>query len=195
VYGGPDTWAALPDYPLDRHEVAAGVPTAVLGATLEAFPVEHSIRAPAVGYRVHVDGRALFYAPDLVHIRERGRALAGVSLYVGDGATIARSMVRKRGDTLIGHTPIRTQLTWCAKEGVPRGAFTHCGTQVITAEPEEVAATVAALAHERGVEATVAVDGMEMALEGEADGTRSRQGPPARRCGDATDARSYCVAR
>lgn len=165
VYAGLDTWAALPDYPLDRRQVTAGAPAAVLGATLEAFPLEHSIRAPAVGYRVGVDGRALFYAPDLVYIRERGQALAGVSLYVGDGATIARSMVRKRGDTLIGHTPVRTQLTWCAKEAVPRAVFTHCGTGIITAEPEEVAETVAALGRQRGVEAVVACDGMEMALE------------------------------
>jgi hypothetical protein len=83
---------------------------------------------------------------------------------VGDGATITRSMVRKVGDALVGHTPLRTQLTWCEKEGVPRAIFTHCGSALVRADPDEVQAKVDVLAKERGVEAQVACDGMEVVL-------------------------------
>ena len=62
----------------------------------------------------------IFYAPDLIFIHERSAALKGVQIYIGDGATVTRSFIRKRGTALIGHSPVRTQLTWCQKEVVPR---------------------------------------------------------------------------
>src|SRR5262249_17907880 len=52
------------------------------GITFEAFPVEHSLRAPAVGYRISTGRTRLFYVPDVVAIRNRRRALQDVSLYV-----------------------------------------------------------------------------------------------------------------
>ena len=87
-----------------------------------------------------------------------------MDVYVGDGATIVRSMVRKPGERLIGHSPIRTQLGWCQKEGVRRAIFTHCGSAIVAADPEEVAAQVNQLAQERGVQAQIAYDGMEVVL-------------------------------
>ena len=41
-----------------------------------------------------------------------------------------RPVVRRDG-ALIGHAPIRTQLEWCAREGVRRGVFTHCGSGIV----------------------------------------------------------------
>jgi phosphoribosyl 1,2-cyclic phosphodiesterase len=121
-------------------------------------------RAPAVGYRVTAGQVAIFYVPDVVWIRDREEALGGVQVYVGDGATVTRSMVRKIEGTLIGHTPVRTQLTWCQKEGVPRAIFTHCGSQIVAGDPEELEAEINALAEERGVQAEIAYDGMEVVL-------------------------------
>jgi hypothetical protein len=56
--------------------------------------VDHSTRAPAVGYRRTVGKVTVFYMPDGVFIHERAEALAGVKVYIGDGATVTRSMVR-----------------------------------------------------------------------------------------------------
>ena len=54
--------------------------TEICGVTFEAFPVEHSIRAPAVGYRVTAIGKGcVFYVPDVVRIYDRSAALAGMS--------------------------------------------------------------------------------------------------------------------
>ncbi len=165
VYATDETWEALHRFPIeDRKVIVPGAPRRVAGFTIEAFTVEHSTRAPAVGYRVSAGGRAFFYAPDLVYIHERARALGGAVAYVGDGATVARPMVRKRGESLIGHAPVQTQLTWCRKEGVPLAVFTHCGSQIVAGEEEAVVERIMGMANERGVDVIVAYDGMVLDL-------------------------------
>lgn len=73
-------------------------------------------------------------------------------------------MVRKRGEHLIGHTPVRTQLTWCQKEGVPEAVFTHCGSGIVKGDERVLGAQVRSWARERGLQARIAYDGMEMVL-------------------------------
>ena len=102
---------------------------------VEAFPVEHSLLAPAVGYRVSSGPLAFFYVPDLASIRERHEALSGVALYIGDGATVSRSMVRRRDHNEIGHAPIARRR----------------GVLVVTAPAEEdLSRAVERLRHDRG---------------------------------------------
>ena len=122
--------------------------------------------APAVGYRVTAGTATIFYAPDLVYIEDRAEALAGADLYIGDGATLERSMVRKRGDVLFGHTPMRTQLTWCEKEGVRASIFTHCGAHIVAGDEESVAAKLEVMARERGVATAIAHDGFDLEVRG-----------------------------
>lgn len=168
VYATAATWEGLDGFPIaDRRVVVPRTPFDLEGLTFEAFPVEHSVTSPAVGYRVSAGGAAFFYVPDVLWIKDRAAALAGVQLYVGDGATISQSFVRRSGGALIGHVPVGTQLTWCAKEGVPRALVTHCGREIITAPPDEVAARIHDLGRKRGVDATVAYDGLEVTLAGD----------------------------
>src|SRR5262249_1410967 len=152
-------------YPIkDRHVIKHRTPTKICGITFEAFPLEHSILSPAVGYRV-VAGRArIFYAPDLIFIHERRAALKGVHIYIGDAATVTRSFIRRRGQALIGHSPVRTQLTWCQKEGVPHAIITHCGSEIVTRDEREISAKLRAIGTERGVEVRIAYDGMKVKL-------------------------------
>ena len=165
VYATEETWQTLGKHPVnDRRRAQARAPFSLAGFELEAFPVEHSIRAPAVGYRIRAGQAVIFYAPDVVYIHDRTSALGGASVYIGDGATPARSMVRRRGERLFGHTPIRTQLTWCQKEGVPRAIFTHCGSQIVAGDEEKVRRQVAGFARERGVDVRIAFDGMELII-------------------------------
>lgn len=165
VYATDVTWDAINGYPIDgRYAVAARTPFTVGGIAFEAFPVDHSTRAPSVGYRITAGRVTVFYVPDVVYIPDRAEALQGVRCYIGDGATITRSMVRRSGDALIGHTPIRTQLTWCAKEGVPRALFTHCGSEIVKGDERTLGAKVRHLADERGVEAAIAHDGQDFIL-------------------------------
>jgi phosphoribosyl 1,2-cyclic phosphodiesterase len=142
--------------------VAPREPIEIGGMRLEAFPVDHSSRAPAVGYRIAAGRVTVFYVPDVVWIWDRVGAMSGAKLYVGDGATITRSMVRRIGGALIGHTPARTQLTWCRKTGVSRAIFTHCGAEIVGAPYQAVQATLQDLAKGREVEAQIAYDGLEV---------------------------------
>jgi len=110
-------------------------------------------------------GRAcIFYGPDLLFIHARRAALKDVQVYIGDGATLTRSFVRKRGHTLIGHATVRTQLGWCTKEGVPRAVITHCGSEIVTGDEHKLTKKLKALAAERGVKASIAYDGMKLTL-------------------------------
>ncbi len=165
VHAPQKTWQTLQNCTIqDRHLIEERTPTKICGITFEAFPVEHSILAPAVGYRVSAGRARIFYAPDLVFIHERAEALEGVQIYIGDGATITRTFVRRRGKALIGHSPVRTQLTWCQKEGVPRAIITHCGSEIVNGDEREIAAKLRGIATERGVEVRIAYDGMKVKL-------------------------------
>ncbi len=167
VWATAAAWEGMAEYAIpeaDRRVVVAREPFEVRGIRFEAFPVEHSIRAPAVGYRITAGRVMVWYAPDLVYIEERAEALGGCRLYIGDGATMTQSFVRRRGKTLVGHTPVRTQLTWCAKEGVPRAVITHCGKQIVEGDERVLGAELRAMAEERGVEAEFARDGQEIVL-------------------------------
>lgn len=165
VYATKAAWEGIAKYPIRRRQtVVPGRPVRLRGLVIEAFPVTHSLRAPAVGYRVGAGRRTIFYAPDLVDIAARVRALRGIDLYIGDGSTLTRSLVRRRGDLLFGHTTIHAQLGWCAEEGVPRALFTHCGEQIVAGDERALRARIAAMAAEQGVEADLAHDGQEIVL-------------------------------
>jgi phosphoribosyl 1,2-cyclic phosphodiesterase len=165
VYAPETTWQELQRYPIkDRHVIKHRMPTKIRGITFEAFPVEHSILSPAVGYRVSAGRACIFYAPDLIFIHERTAALNGVQIYIGDGATVTQSFIRKRGKALIGHSPVRTQLTWCQKEGVPRAIITHCGSEIVTSDERKIFELISAMGNERGVDTRLAYDGMKLTL-------------------------------
>src|SRR5436190_23401174 len=117
-------------------------PFSIADCTFEAFMVEHSLIAPAVGYRITRGAVSVFYVPDLVKIHERHEAMAGIALYIGDGASITRPLLRRRADSTIGHASVRDQLDWCHEEGVQRAMITHCGSQIVKTDPEAVAARI-----------------------------------------------------
>jgi phosphoribosyl 1,2-cyclic phosphodiesterase len=165
VYAPQKTWETLTRCRVeDRQLIKERTPTKICGITFEAFEVEHSILAPAVGYRVSAGRACIFYVPDLVFIHDRTAALKNVQAYIGDGATVTRSFIRRRGKTLIGHSPVRTQLTWCQKEGVPRAIITHCGSQIVTGDERKLFAKLCAMAADRSVEVRIAYDGMKLEL-------------------------------
>jgi hypothetical protein len=144
LYATDATWSAISRFPiLDRRSLTSYEPFASGGVLFEVFPVEHSIRAPAVGYRVTADGAVFFYVPDVAAIGNRREALGGVELYIGDGATITRSLVRRRGHVLIGHAPIAA---------------------IVKATPRLAEARVKELGAERNLDASVANDGLTLGL-------------------------------
>jgi phosphoribosyl 1,2-cyclic phosphodiesterase len=165
VYATRDAWLGMQAFPIpDRQMIEPRTPILVEGIVVEAFPVVHSLRAPAVGYRLQAGRARIFYVPDVVDIPDRAAALGGIDLYIGDGATVTRPMVRRRGEALFGHTTIGAQLGWCARAGVGRAAFTHCGSEIVKGDERRIAAVVRALGRAQGVEASIAHDALELTL-------------------------------
>jgi len=164
VYATRQTWAALARFDIsDRRLLHPRRPRAIHRILFEAFPVEHSILAPAVGYRITAASSTLFYVPDLIFIRDRPEALRAIDLYIGDGATITRPLVRRRAQRLIGHTSVQAQLTWCQKAQIERAIITHCGSGIVSAH-SAAASVIARMGNERGVDANIAHDGMKLRL-------------------------------
>jgi phosphoribosyl 1,2-cyclic phosphodiesterase len=175
VWAPAQCWDTLPRFPIaQQRTIALGRPRRIESIIVQAFTVEHSLRAPAVGYRIRAGGVSIFYAPDLVFIHERGRALAGIRAYIGDGASLTRPLVRKRGDRLIGHASVSAQLGWCAREHVPRVFITHCGSQIVTASHSQMRAAVERLGRARGLQAELAVDGRSVLLRAARSRVRRR---------------------
>jgi phosphoribosyl 1,2-cyclic phosphodiesterase len=173
VYATKETLDLIGRYPIDdRRRVLPRRTLAIGSVKFKAFPVEHSIRAPAVGYRVLTKAGSLFYLPDVANLPNAASALHGATLYVGDGATIKRSMVRKRNGKLIGHATIAVQLGWCAMAHVGRAIFTHCGSPIVRADARKSNASIRRLGHEYGVDAQLACDGDRLAIS--YDGRRRR---------------------
>jgi phosphoribosyl 1,2-cyclic phosphodiesterase len=165
VYATKATSDLLRRYPIrDRRRMPLRKVVSIGGVRFQAFPVWHSIRAPAVGYRVSAGNFRFFYLPDVADLPGVLPALHRIDVYIGDGATIGRSMVREKSGVLIGHAPIRRQLGWCEKAAVRRAIFTHCGSPIVRGDPRQVERIVRVLGRERGVDARIAYDGLTLTI-------------------------------
>jgi len=163
VYATVETWDRIRVGPVpERVIVHEQSPFKLFGVEFEAFPVEHSIRAPAIGYRFTAAGKSVFYAPDLVRILDETNALKKIGLYVGDGAAITRPVLRNRDGVFIGHASIRTQLEWCAKQSVPRAIFSHCGKEIVAGDHRAAVEKVRGIGEQVGVKAAIACDGLQI---------------------------------
>lgn len=167
VYATKESWKVkeLASFPIENKvTIRNGQLFTLLGMRIEVFAEEHSLRCPGSGYRITAGKIAVYYAGDLISIPKRHRALKGVRLYIGDGSTIARPMVRRKGDKLFGHTTIRAQLGWCEKEKIHRALFTHCGTQIVGGNAKQIEHRVQMMGKEKNVKAAIAYDGMQVSL-------------------------------
>jgi phosphoribosyl 1,2-cyclic phosphodiesterase len=94
VYGTEQTWHRLKSFPLpDRALVEPRAPFCIHNIVFEAFPVEHSLRAPAVGYRITAGRTSIFYVPGLEQ---------GVQTRVAFDAGVAKRRCREPSFTHCG---------------------------------------------------------------------------------------------
>ena len=171
VYATEKSWETMKDFKIELRQtmperkeikIPEGASNPI---SIEAFPVLHSTRAPAVGYRIQAGRVAIFYVPDVAWIKDREAAMQNIERYIGDGATLKRSMVRKPDETIIGHVPVQTQLTWCQKMGVKKAIFTHLGSQVVEEDEQKIQNQIVAMAKEKGLEeAEIADDNLSIIL-------------------------------
>jgi phosphoribosyl 1,2-cyclic phosphodiesterase len=165
VYATAETGGHLAGFAIEQPRLLLpGHPEIFGELKIAAIPVLHSFRAPTVALRIGNGRSTLFYAPDIAGLPEYARTLAGIDLYIGDGAAFDDSLLRIERDTLCGHAPIDQQLDWCAEAGVPRALFTHCGEQIVSGNDYELQERIRSLGGKRGIEVVIAWDGMEMTL-------------------------------
>ncbi len=164
VYATAEAWQSLLEYPLaDRRQLATGQRLTVNGLLVEAMPLHHSLRAPAVGLRMQADSTCLFYAPDVAALAEPAAALQGVDLYIGDGSALDETLLRREQGLPCGHAPIPDQLQWCHEAGVSSMIITHCGEAII-ADEETVCHQLAAAAAALNIDLIIAHDGLRREL-------------------------------
>lgn len=79
--------------------------------------VEHSITAPTSGLIIFTDEGKIGYFPDVLDIPDKS-ILQELSIYIGDGSSLNRNIVRKVsiGSQRIGHASTVTQMAWCRGE-------------------------------------------------------------------------------
>ena len=166
-----ETWEVIDKFPIENPIVIAKhtpfkVPkNGKLGITCEAFPVTHSTRAPADGFRLSASRMKTFYTPDVAWIKDRDAALDGVRVYIGDGSSVTKSLVRKPGEEIIGHAPIQTQLTWCQKTGMNTAFFTHLGTEIVSGDEPTILQEIRTMAADRDIgQVDLARDGMQFVM-------------------------------
>lgn len=167
VYATKTTWKLIKNFPIRepfKKIIKPYTPKKIFGITFEAYPVIHSLKAPAVGYRVSFQRQAFFYVPDVVWIKDLKSAFEDILFYIGDGATVFRPMVRKDKKTgkIFGHANIRQQLTWCKKRKVPQMIVTHCGSDIVGKRAKKSEEQIERFAKERNVQVCIAYDGMKL---------------------------------
>ncbi|MBX7067406.1 MAG: MBL fold metallo-hydrolase [Parachlamydiales bacterium] len=166
VWTTKETWKLIKSFPIeDRRVLLHRRRKKIAGISFEAFPVWHSIRAPAVGYRIICGDVKFFYVPDVTWIPKIHSAFRDIAFYIGDGATIIHPMIRKHAPSgqIFGHATVRQQLTWCKKQKVKKMIVTHCGSGIVRNEKRAIK-HIEKLAEERGVEVELAYDGLELIL-------------------------------
>jgi ribonuclease BN (tRNA processing enzyme) len=169
VWATKESWKKLKEFPIKKKYqklINIRKKKKIEGITFEAFKVIHSIKAPAVGYRISYEKKVFFYVPDVVWIEDRKKAFKNILFYIGDGATIQRNMIRKDkiSNELFGHANIRQQLTWCQKEGVKKMIITHLGSDVVKNE-KKATLIIENLASQKKIKVVIAYDGMEINLD------------------------------
>jgi phosphoribosyl 1,2-cyclic phosphodiesterase len=165
VYATRATQRLLNRLPIhNRRQIPLRRTVIIGGVRFQAYSVEHSVHAPAVGYRVSAKGGSFFYLPDVARLPSAATTLRGIWTYIGDGATLRRSMVRMKDGISIGHASITTQLEWCAKAHVHRAIFTHCGSAIVRGNARTMGTIVRNLGREHGIDARLASDSDRLRL-------------------------------
>ncbi len=124
--------------PQNYKIIKSGVEYRLKDLKITAFEVLHSLRCPAVAYKIKGD-KTIIYAPDILDFKEdKSVVLEGVDLLIADGSSLNVNMVRRRDNKIFGHTMIKTVIGWCKKYGLKKLMITHCGKQVVTMDGDKL---------------------------------------------------------
>lgn len=149
--------------PINYRIIEGGREYRLKNMQITAYKVIHSLRCPAVGYKIKGD-KTIIYAPDILDFEEdKGVVLKDVDLLIADGSSLNINMVRRKEGKLFGHTRIKTMIEWCKKYNISSLIVTHCGKQIVTMDKKELAGRLEEYT-EGKINVIVAYDGYRMEL-------------------------------
>lgn len=135
VYATSITWKLIKNFliPEDlRKKLFFTKKNIICGVSFQPIKVLHSLKAPAVSFRISIDKKTFFYSGDIAYLPDQKRNLKNVNLYIGDGSAVQKSLIRKKNSQIYGHASVKTQINWCTHAGIKSAIFTHCGTELVT---------------------------------------------------------------
>ena len=161
VWMSDDSAKVLADLPIKNKQIFRDKESFKLGPfNVAAYPVVHSTKAPAHGFRIEVSDHTIAYFPDQLEIKDETEALSGLDVYIGDGAHVTRDIKRFAGGKPIGHASMMKQTKMAQQHGAEQIIFTHLGEQPLS-EGKELDEIV------ENFGAKVAYDDMALTLDGE----------------------------
>lgn len=113
------------DYPIKR-KIFWKRPFFIGDVKITPFPVVHSVKAPMTGLVLEANSRKIIYLPDVLDILDR-KVLNGADVYIGDGVSLDKDLIRRWSGKKYGHASIRTQLSWVRDAKIPKAIFTNLG--------------------------------------------------------------------
>lgn len=167
VYASKTTWNLIDHFKIPhefRNIVKSETSFNIKDFKIKMFDVEHSIRCPANSYKISAGEKTIFYSGDILYLKNYKKILKDTNLYIGDGATIKRSLVRKKDGKIFGHASINTQLTWCQKSGIKNAVFTHFGKELVEKTLILQRNILKELGIKKGIKVIVAYDGLQVYL-------------------------------
>src|SRR3972149_3128931 len=82
--------------PVEHRIIASDKKYNLKDLDIKAYDVIHSLRCPAVGYKIRGD-KTIIYAPDILDFEEdKGIVFEGVVMLITDGSSLNINMVRRR---------------------------------------------------------------------------------------------------
>lgn len=163
VYMTPETFNYGKNKPSNHRIIKSGKEYILNDLKITAYEVMHSIKCPAVAYKIKGD-KTIIYAPDILDFNEdKGILLRDIDLMIADGSSLNINMARRKDDKLFGHTMIKTIIGWCKKYNVKNLIITHCGKQVVTMKEDELMEKIKEYSGEL-VSVRVAYDGLKLKL-------------------------------
>lgn len=164
VYMSRETYDYSSRRPLKSIILDVAQRTEIGPFTFKAFKVMHSLRCPAVCYRINTGAKTIVYAPDILDtVEDKKIVFDNIDCLIADGSSLNRNLVRRRGDKLFGHAMVKTIINWCKKYLIPRLIITHCGKQIVALQEDVLQGKIDAYS-EGKVLVDVAYDGWKVDL-------------------------------
>ncbi len=147
--------------PLNTVLVEDGKQFFIKELNITPFNVIHSLRCPAVCYKI-VGDKIILYAPDILDTEQKKDVVfKDVDILIADGSSIDINLVRRRDDKFFGHAMLKTIINWCSRYSITQLIITHCGKQIVTDDENVILNKINEYSKSK-VDVKIAYDGYEI---------------------------------